>query len=84
MLIWHCGILKTGLIITLYWKKILLFNKLILFLRKLRFPLFFQFFNTDSSKAILLLWFLTITSSCCPYLYFGSAIMLVTYFVNFR
>ena len=22
--------------------------------------------------------------SCCPYLYFGSAIMLVTYFVNFR
>ena len=21
---------------------------------------------------------------CCPYLYFGSAIMLVTYFVNFR
>ena len=27
---------------------------------------------------------LTITCSCCPYLYFGSAIMLVTYFVNFR
>ena len=24
------------------------------------------------------------TCSCCPYLYFGSAIMLVTYFVNFR
>ena len=23
-------------------------------------------------------------NSCCPYLYFGSAIMLVTYFVNFR
>ena len=22
--------------------------------------------------------------SCCPYLYFGSAIRLVTYFVNFR
>ena len=22
--------------------------------------------------------------SCCLYLYFGSAIMLVTYFVNFR
>ena len=22
--------------------------------------------------------------SCCPYLYFGSAIMLMTYFVNFR
>ena len=30
------------------------------------------------------LWFLTVTCSCCPYLYFGSAIMLVTYFVNFR
>ena len=26
----------------------------------------------------------TVTCSCCPYLYFGSAIMLVTYFVNFR
>ena len=35
-------------------------------------------------KAVLLLWFLTVTCSCCPYLYFGSAIMLVTYFVNFR
>ena len=22
--------------------------------------------------------------SCCPYLYLGSAVMLVTYFVNFR
>ena len=30
------------------------------------------------------LCFLTVTCSCCPYLYFGSAIMLVTYFVNFR
>ena len=30
-------------------------------------------FNTDRSKAVLLLWFLT--CSCCPYLYFGSAIM---------
>ena len=30
------------------------------------------------------MWFLTVTCSCCPYLYFGSAIMLVTYFVNFR
>ena len=39
---------------------------------------------TDRSKAVLLLWFLTVTCSCCPYLYFGSAIMLVTYFVNFR
>ena len=38
---------------------------------------------TDRSKA-LLLWFLTVTCSCCPYLHFGSAIMLVTYFVNFR
>ena len=41
-------------------------------------------FYTDRSKAVLLLWFLTVTCSCCPYLYFGSAIMLVTYFVNFR
>ena len=39
--------------------------------------------NTDSSKAVLLLWFLTVTCSCCPYLYFGSAIMLVTYFSKF-
>ena len=43
-----------------------------------------QYFNTDRSKAVLLLWFLTGTCSCCPYLYFGSAIMFVTYFVNFR
>ena len=43
-----------------------------------------QYFNTDRSKAVLLLWFLTVTCSCCPYLYFGSAIMLVTYFINFR
>ena len=43
-----------------------------------------QYFYTDRSKAVLLLWFLTVTRSCCPYLYFGSAIMLVTYFVNFR
>ena len=28
--------------------------------------------------------FLTVTCFCCPYLFFGSAIMLVTYFVNFR
>ena len=39
-----------------------------------------QYFNTDRSKAVLLLWFLTVTCSCCPYLYFGSAIMLVAYF----
>ena len=26
----------------------------------------------------------TVSCSCCPYSYFGSAIMLVTYFVNFR
>ena len=38
----------------------------------------------DRSKAVLLLWFLTVTCSWCLYLYFGSAIMLVTYFVNFR
>ena len=42
-----------------------------------------QFFNSYRSKAALLLWFLTVTSSCCPYLYFGSAIMLVTYFSKF-
>ena len=41
------------------------------------------YFNTDSSKAVLLLLFLNVTDSCCPYLYFGSAIMLVTYFSNF-
>ena len=34
--------------------------------------------------AVLLLGFLAIACSCCPYLYFGSSIMLVTYFVNFR
>ena len=33
---------------------------------------------------MLLLWFLTVTCSWCLYLYFGSASMLVTYFVNFR
>ena len=33
--------------------------------------------------AVLLLSFLSVTCSRCPYLYFGSAIMLVTYFVNF-
>ena len=43
-----------------------------------------QYFYTDRSKAVLLLWFLTVTCPCCPYLYFGLAIMLVTYFVNFR
>ena len=42
-----------------------------------------QYFNTDRSKAVLLLWFLTVTCSCCPYLNFGSAIMLVTYFSTF-
>ena len=42
-----------------------------------------QYFNTDRSKAVLLLWFLTVTCSCCPYLYFGSAVMLVTYFSKF-
>ena len=36
-------------------------------------------FHTDRSKAVLLLWFLTVTFSCCPYLYFGSPIMWVTY-----
>ena len=37
-----------------------------------------------ASKAVLLLWFLIVTGSCCPYLYFASAIMLVAYFINFR
>ena len=43
----------------------------------------YQYFNTDRSKAVLLLWFLTFTCSFCQYLYFGSAIMLVTYFSKF-
>ena len=30
-------------------------------------------------STILLMWFLTVTCSCCPYLYFGSPIMWVTY-----
>ena len=42
-----------------------------------------QYFNTDRSKAVLLLWFLTVTCSCCPYLSFGSPIMLVTHFSKF-
>ena len=42
-----------------------------------------QHFNTDRSKAVLLLLLLTVTCSCCPYLYFGSPIMLVTYFSKF-
>ena len=42
-----------------------------------------QYFNTDRFKAVFLLWFLTVTCSCWPYLYFGSAIMLVTYFSKF-
>ena len=43
-----------------------------------------KYFNTDRSKAVLLLSFLTVTCSYCLYLFFGSAIMFVTYFVNFR
>ena len=42
-----------------------------------------RYLNTDRSKAVLLLWFLTVTCSCCPYLYFSSAIMLVTNFSKF-
>ena len=38
-----------------------------------------QYFNTDRS-----LGGTSVTCSCCSYLFFGSAIMLVTYFVNFR
>ena len=37
-----------------------------------------------AAKAVLLLWFLTVSCSCCPYLYFVSAIMLGRYFVTFR
>ena len=40
-----------------------------------------QYFNTDRSKVVLLLWFLSVTCSCCPYLYFGSPIMWVTFLV---
>ena len=39
--------------------------------------------SVNRSKAVLLLWFLTVTRSCCPYLYFGSTIVLVTYFSKF-
>ena len=42
-----------------------------------------QYFNTDCFKAVLLLWFLIVTCSCCLYLYLSSAIMLVTYFSKF-
>ena len=38
-----------------------------------------RYFNTDRSKAVLLLWFFTVTCSCCPYLYFGSPVIWVTY-----
>ena len=34
-----------------------------------------KYFNTGRSKAVLLLWFLTVTCFCCPYSYFGSPIM---------
>ena len=43
-----------------------------------------QYFYTERSKAVLLLWFLVVTCSYRPYLYFGSTIMLMTNFVNFR
>ena len=42
-----------------------------------------RYFNTDRSKAVLILWFLTVTCSCCLYLYFGSAIMLVTHVFSY-
>ena len=38
-------------------------------------PLPSQYFNTDRFKAVLMLWFLIVTCSCCPYFYFGSPIM---------
>ena len=37
-----------------------------------------------SRRGVMDICNLEFTCSCCPYLYFGSAIMLVTYFVNFR
>ena len=37
-----------------------------------------QYFNTDRSKAVLLLRFLTFSCPCCPYLNFGSPIKWVT------
>ena len=53
--------------------------------------LFTKNMNTVDSKTQIFRSFsrsvlckLTVTCSCCPYLYFGSAIMLVTHFVNFR
>ena len=36
--------------------------------------------HTHTHRAVLLLWFLTVIGSCCPYLYFGSPIILVPYF----
>ena len=42
--------------------------------------LLYKLKDTDRSKAVLLLWFLTVTCSCCPHLFFGSPIMWVTYF----
>ena len=36
------------------------------------------------ARYVVVLWFLAVACSCCPYLYFGSSFMLVTYFVNFR
>ena len=47
-----------------------------------RSHLFSWIFSTQD----LVIWHLITCAycSCCPYLYFGSAIMLVTYFVNFR
>ena len=42
-----------------------------------------DYVNTDRSKAALLLWFLTVTCSCCPYLSFGSPIILLTKFSKF-
>ena len=38
---------------------------------------------TAFGSKTLLLWFLTVICSCCPYLYFGSPIMLVTCFGEF-
>ena len=42
-----------------------------------------QYFNTNCFKAVFLLWFLTVACSCRPCLCFGSAVVLVAYFVNF-
>ena len=47
-------------------------------------PTYTQTVDQNPRLSIYQVWFLAVACSCCPYLYFRSAIMLVTYFVNFR